>query len=323
MFGRLASWISRHRRLQDPSQLARVIQHFLNNLKGRNWGADRCAFLLDRVHDWNSWLLDIGMGLRGHTGPSAPHWFAFMRRGQTADVEGLVEHPDVLSGSPADPDDVVLYCKQWMSSSAYSQPPLVVLRAACARSVNQPPVPDPNRRPLTAKYVSHILKFTKIMQQPPYNMDIAAQHLEQWVSGSLLDSDVLYDVRAVTTTASHAQELAQHRGQVDEGRVEEVDSLEPPAGVVALVHAVRGHARGRGRAAACDRITVVHDCATLLYQQVPDMTLPEAIRFGEACWRRVAGSHVNGRVARAPRLARDLDEAAGADDAGDPLDVES
>ena len=101
------------------------------------------------------------------------------------------------------------------------------------------------------------------------------------------------------------------------------ESLDPPAGVVALVFASKGRVRGRGRVAASDRVTVVYDCAPLLYQQVPEMSLQDAIRFGEACWQRVAESHAV-RGHRAPRmgLAQDVDVEAGGDYAGDPLDVE-
>ena len=77
-FGRLASWISRHRHLEVPEQFVAAIQNFLNALQGRPWAEsmERRAFMLNKVHDWNSWLNDL-MTLHGHTGRRAPHVFRF------------------------------------------------------------------------------------------------------------------------------------------------------------------------------------------------------------------------------------------------------
>ncbi len=40
----------------------------------------KSAFKLDHVRDWKSWLARGGKRISGIFGPSAPHWFEFVRR---------------------------------------------------------------------------------------------------------------------------------------------------------------------------------------------------------------------------------------------------
>ena len=50
-FGRLASWIARHQRLETPAQFVAVINNFLKTLTGRPWPAQgrMHAFLLTQM----------------------------------------------------------------------------------------------------------------------------------------------------------------------------------------------------------------------------------------------------------------------------------
>ena len=91
VFGRLAAWIARHRTVEDPCQFVDVIQNFLGTLHGKQWPAHvrRSAFRLDVVHDWVAWLDGVGMVLHGHTGPSAPHAFSFLRRESSGSLRWL------------------------------------------------------------------------------------------------------------------------------------------------------------------------------------------------------------------------------------------
>ena len=82
MFGRLASWIARRRRLDDPEEFAQVIRSFVASLTGKPWPhvSNRNVVLLNKVHEWSKWLANAGMVLQGYTGPTAPRVFSFARR---------------------------------------------------------------------------------------------------------------------------------------------------------------------------------------------------------------------------------------------------
>ena len=74
LFGRLASWIARHHRLENLDQFVQCIQRFLNTLEGHPWPSQqhRLAFPLTAMHDWMAWLEGCGMTLKGHTWPQCP-----------------------------------------------------------------------------------------------------------------------------------------------------------------------------------------------------------------------------------------------------------
>ena len=188
-FGRLASWIARHQRLETPAQFVAVINNFLKTLTGRPWPAQgrMHAFLLTQMRGWTAWMEKCGMTLRGHTGPSAPHVFSFRRRSAcpATDSRGLVEHPNCIDAASQHDCDVVLFCKQWMSSALLSQPPLVVFRSSVLNDLEgELPAVSTDRKPMTKKYVAHVQKFVPLLKAAPYCMVEAADYLAAWVAGA-------------------------------------------------------------------------------------------------------------------------------------------
>lgn len=276
------------------------------------------AFMLTKVRDWNAWLLSCGMTLQGHTGPSAPHMFTFLRR---ADAQGgsadLVEHPDCLAGAAPSPHDVVLFVKRWMASPNYSQAPFVALRAAGLQDLSREPPVANELRPMTQKYKQHVLKFVPLLKGPPYDLRLAADHLEAWVQGTLPDMP-MHDVSACTlplqVAAAHpAAPMAHAVAPLPANAGIGAQDFEPPAGTVLLT---RNRNPGNpgvrvDTAFPDDRSNIVYSCAVALFQG-NGVALPDAIAFGEQCWARIASNLGGARAppAAQPLVAAEADEAA-------------
>ena len=330
-FGRLASWIARHRRLETPNQFVAIIQNFLNTLQGRPWPVEarRRAFLLTQMRSWTTWLSKCGMTLHGHTGPSAPHVFSFLRRHACAGIcQQMLDHPDCVSGSPQHECDVVLFCKQWMASPLHSQLPLVVFRASAVGDLelDSPPV-SVEKRPMTRKYVNHVLKFVPLLRASPYCMVSAADYLEAWVNGvaphaPLLDISACCLQRGAWRDPSGPRVPPAAALVPDSGASGE--DIEPLPGMVALARVVRRplqapeHRQQQQQASALDaRSALVYSCAVALFEH-HGMNMVEAIAIGERCWQGLCASSVDkgigplaaeaegrrGRVGRAPPEGR-------------------
>ena len=285
LFGRLASWIARHHRLENLDQFVQCIQRFLNTLEGHPWPSQqhRLAFPLTAMHDWMAWLEGCGMTLKGHTGPSAPHLFCFRCRGSCEGaLADLVEHPHCLAGEATHPSDTVLFVKQWMASDSYSQPPMVVLRAQ--RAAEGALSITTETRPMTAKYKAHVLRFCPILRAKPYYYEKAATYLEGWVNGTLVADPVL-DVSACVRKLT-IQQCGWHGLVRAEG--DEADGLEPLPGVVSLVRGTRKQLVAAGHGVDA-KASFVYTCATTLFVH-HGVGLAEAVAMGEKCWEQLAAN---------------------------------
>ena len=282
MFGRLAAWIARHRIVEVPEQFVRIIQNFLNTLEGRPWPdrSNRISFCLTKLHDWSAWLAGAGMTLQGHTGPSAPHVFSFRRRGE-CQTGVLVEHPDCVAGEPRHGADVIMCCKQWMASPTHSQAPMVVFRARAVQALpSREPCVSSELRPMTSKYKGHIRKFLPTLRRAPYNLCSAADHLESWIQGILVDG-LPMDVRACVLNAAPVGPVPLSAGvaEVDRARV----PLDPPPGIVGLLTGCRLRKAEASSGFHDSRAAVVYGCAAALFAN-HDIGMSAAIQMGESCW---------------------------------------
>ena len=199
--GRLASWIARHPFLETPEDFVQCIKRLLDTkLTTAPWPSDpahrRVVYLTD-VHDWKSWLAFVP-GLKGHTGPAAPHVFRFQRRGQIAAVLARTGCVQPGFGCAKHDSDAVLLCRQWMADRCLSQVPFVHLPHAwlpvspCAG----PPLASA-RRGLTPKLARHLSSFCAKLAGRPYNITRGAAHIREWVAGTL-PSEPPLDIQGLT-----------------------------------------------------------------------------------------------------------------------------
>lgn len=66
---------------EEPHDLISALNTgFFNEPGMRPHEPVKSAFKLDHVRDWKSWLESGGKRISGIFGPSAPHWFEFVRR---------------------------------------------------------------------------------------------------------------------------------------------------------------------------------------------------------------------------------------------------
>ena len=97
-------------------------------------------------------------------------------------------------------------------------------------------------RPMTPKYKGHILKFVPILRRAPYNLCSAADHLERWIRGTLVDGNPIDVSACVLEAAPAAPALLPATMAAADGAPA---PLEPPPGVVGLLTRLPA-ARGKG-----------------------------------------------------------------------------
>ena len=310
-FGRLASWIARHQRLETPAQFVAVINNFLKTLTGRPWPAQgrMRALLLTQMRGWSAWLAKCSMTLQGHTGPSAPHVLSFRRRNacSATDCHDLLEHPECSNTAQQNDCDMVLFCKQWLSSPLLSQPPLVVFRASVLNDLEvELPAVSTERKPMTKKYIAHVQKFVPLMTSAPYCMAEAAAYLAARVVGTAPRAPLL-DVSSCSLQHASlvaAAEVVRQSG-VDPTPIPEggEGDLDPAAGVVVLAPVAPRHGppeRGALQQASVldERYTLVYTCAIALFQH-QRMSMVDAVTMGEKCWQEFVASSAKEQSASA------------------------
>ena len=81
VFGELAKHIMKYLRIaQTLEDIESCLREFLADRKYRPYENGRFASRLDHIRDWKAWLYQVHIKLAGIGGPSAAHWFEFVRR---------------------------------------------------------------------------------------------------------------------------------------------------------------------------------------------------------------------------------------------------
>lgn len=72
---------------ETPAMLVEALNgSFLRDSGMRPHEPLKVAFKLDEIHDWKAWLAQGVRKVSGIAGPSAPHWFEFIRRDRPLDA---------------------------------------------------------------------------------------------------------------------------------------------------------------------------------------------------------------------------------------------
>jgi len=146
---------------------------------------------LQTVRNSRAWLCGAGVATynafqkRHHSAAEVPHSFSFkLRCNLTSNERTMAERAGVagVAGGAADPHDVFVLVKTFMSDSHLQQAPLLVLPAARARLVAQAPTDILERLPLTAVQRHSLLALAQTLEKPSYRLPRAAAYLRYLAS---------------------------------------------------------------------------------------------------------------------------------------------
>ena len=131
----MSSHISRLLEWDRPQQMAEIVQRRMSEHMSQRIVQEHVRVgTLDAVRDWKTWLsnYDDVAEKRGIENIQQVHWFCFLRR-KDLPLEFAGQVARSAPGSPAaNPNDVMLMCKQFMSDPMLLQPPMVMAHAgAC------------------------------------------------------------------------------------------------------------------------------------------------------------------------------------------------
>ena len=182
LFSIMSSHISKMREWDDPRQMAETVQRRMSQHMAQRIEANSvCAGTLDAIRDWTTWLSDFDdvPNKSGIVGIRAVHWFCFLRRRDLPlECAGQVAGPTL--GSPTNPNDVMLMCKEFMSDLQLLQPPELMVRAgACAKLQPTGPTTWEARKDIDTQQITRLCN--KIERTMPLHIG-AATYLRQWMT---------------------------------------------------------------------------------------------------------------------------------------------
>ncbi|CAE7278876.1 unnamed protein product [Symbiodinium sp. CCMP2592] len=290
------------------------MQEFLD-LGTRTHEKLREAVVVDRVRNWKDYFGFMALQMKGHTGPTAPRVFQFVRRSGLPDT-----HPLRRSGSPM---DVVLRCrvsdvprcrcKQYMCDPHFYQS----LDFLTAAHVDKLPAALPTsfleRVRKTAKYKAMILRHADMLKDPAFGMPSASQELREWVNETRRELPPL--------KVTHCCFFARHRSLHDNEPVvlaedsscdmgPQASALEPPvAQVVVCEKKMQGLARKRklreeAKTTLAEAEAAFKSSTVTFLMKHQEFSLSEASKIADVAWRKKksaeAASQASGSGGRRP-----------------------
>ena len=102
-----------HETFETANELTQVYQRFLDEASLESSCYFRKSWKHDSCPEWDDWMSEVPVVMKGLTGPKAPHLFRIMRR-KMLSVKDLDHLEHALS--PGHPDDIVVVCHSYMSS---------------------------------------------------------------------------------------------------------------------------------------------------------------------------------------------------------------
>ena len=187
---------SKQEKLEDPPQFMACLEQGFPPARGRALKVDR----LEAAHNWASFFAPLDLKFHGHTTPhsmGAIHSFTFVRwadlqfsgfSSEEVDTDGFPNHT-LQDG------DVIMLTKQYMSSKALSQGPLLVLphyllgeldesRLSCGPAAHVLP-----RNPVSSNLLDKFAATAVQVSKEPWAMEKAAKYLKEWTEASRSNCD--------------------------------------------------------------------------------------------------------------------------------------
>eukprot|EP00439_Symbiodinium_sp_Y106_P013192 s11483_g1.t3 len=302
------------KRMQDFDMFRKRMQEFLD-LGTRAHEKLREAVVLDRVRNWKDYFGFMALQMKGHTGPTAPRVFQFVRRSGLPDT-----HPLRRSGSPMDvvlrsgsPMDVVLRCKQYMCDPHFYQSLDFLTAAHLEKLPAALPTSFLERVRKTAKYKAMILRHADMLQDPAFGMPNASQELREWVNETRRELPPL--------KVTHCCFFARHRSLHDNEPLvlaedspgdmgPQASALEPPvAQVVVCEKKSQGLARKRklreeAKTTQAEAEAAFKSSTVTYLMKHQEFSLSEASKIADVAWRKKksseAASQASGSGGRHP-----------------------
>ena len=185
LFGRLARFLLKQHRLEDPTAFVRAISKFMQELGQTTEVWHQCV-KLDHVRDWRGWLSHLRVHVQGIGGPGAPHRFRFERRADIPAQENIIA-PKHWEGAAAHPQDVILTTWARMSDPAGApslKPTLYIPFVELLRLPPLGPGASTARNPMEKKFKDDLMKMAEKIRGAPYHMAAAADWIAQWLGGT-------------------------------------------------------------------------------------------------------------------------------------------
>eukprot|EP00439_Symbiodinium_sp_Y106_P012962 s11483_g1.t2 len=292
------------KRMQDFDMFRKRMQEFLD-LGTRAHEKLREAVVLDRVRNWKDYFGFMALQMKGHTGPTAPRVFQFVRRSGLPDT-----HPLRRSGSPM---DVVLRCKQYMCDPHFYQSLDFLTAAHLEKLPAALPTSFLERVRKTAKYKAMILRHADMLQDPAFGMPNASQELREWVNETRRELPPL--------KVTHCCFFARHRSLHDNEPLvlaedspgdmgPQASALEPPvAQVVVCEKKSQGLARKRklreeAKTTQAEAEAAFKSSTVTYLMKHQEFSLSEASKIADVAWRKKksseAASQASGSGGRHP-----------------------
>jgi hypothetical protein len=221
LLGRLARFLLRQHRLEDPAASVRAISGFMQDF-GQTTEVWHNCVKLDFVRNWKEWLSHVAVHVSGVGGPGAPHRFRFERR---SNVIGPIVTPKLWEQTTPHKQDVILTAWCRMSDpvdSPSTKPTLHVPYAELLKLPRSGPSNFAPRNPLEKQFKDELLKMATKIRGAPYHMGVAALWMERWVAGTFPKVPPL----SVGYVADMGCGLQQAAAQPQIALAETVDSLD-------------------------------------------------------------------------------------------------
>ena len=183
-FSVVASKLSAAPVLQTPAVFAAHIEQTVRS--------DRLTTCVEQntgAWDWQAWLEPLGVKLSGLTPsayePDVCHCWRFVRRGDlhhyvSKDTEDRLVVPPDLAAEARSPDDCVFLVKQFVSSSALAQLPILILPASRLARLPRALLPA-ERNALSEEAKKNFTRAAHKLAAPPWNLHAARDYLLSWI----------------------------------------------------------------------------------------------------------------------------------------------